>query len=70
MLTKVEIKQRITLLELRRLTGMSQEQFANYVEIPYTTYRRYEKDSSNMDFSKVNQISRITGVAIEMLEIA
>jgi len=65
MLEKVRIIGEITLKELRSLTDMTQEEFANYVDIPYTTYRRYERDMKHMDTGKLFQISEKTGVPIE-----
>ena len=40
----VKITGKVTLAELRALEGMTQEKFAKFVGIPYTTYRRYEKN--------------------------
>ena len=37
----VKITGKVTLAELRALEGMTQEKFAKFVGIPYTTYRRY-----------------------------
>ncbi len=39
----IQITGKVTLAEVRAIAGMTQEKFAKFVGIPYTTYRRYEK---------------------------
>ena len=68
MLENVTITGKVTLLELRTLTGMTQERFAKLVEIPYTTYRRYEKDINSAGFSEIVRICEKVGVGIEKIK--
>lgn len=68
MLENVTITGKVTLLELRTLTGLTQEKFAKYVDIPYTTYRRYEKDISTAGFSEVLKICEKIGIGIEKIK--
>lgn len=68
MLENVTITGKVTLLELRTLTGLTQEKFAKYVDIPYTTYRRYEKDISTAGFSEVLKICEKVGIGIEKIK--
>lgn len=69
MLEKVEITEKISLCELRTLTGMTQEKFSEYVEIPYSTYRRYEKDINTAGFSEIVKICDKVGVGIEKIKV-
>ena len=68
MLENVTITGKVTLLELRTLTGLTQEKFAKFVDIPYTTYRRYEKDISTAGFSEVLKICEKVGIGIEKIK--
>lgn len=68
-LDNIEITGKVTLGELRALTGMTQEKFAEYVGIPYTTYRRYEKDIATAGFSEVFQICERVGVGVEKIKV-
>ncbi len=68
-LENIQIMGRITLKELRNLTGLSQQEFANKVDIPFTTYRRYEKDVSKMEVGKLFQICDIFGVSVSNIKI-
>lgn len=67
-LENVTVTGKISLLDLRTLTGMTQEKFAKFVEIPYTTYRRYEKDISTAGFSEISQICDRVGIGIEKIK--
>lgn len=69
MLQNVQITGKVTLAELRALVGMTQEKFAKFVGIPYTTYRRYEKNIESAGFSEVVQICDKVGVGIEKIQI-
>lgn len=69
MLENIEITGKITLAELRGILGMTQEKFANYVGIPYTTYRRYEKNIGSAGFSEIFRICEKTGVGIEKIKV-
>ena len=66
MLKKIVIKSRISLKEIRILTGKTQKEFATYVEIPYRTYRRKEQ-GSKMNASELSRISVITGVPMDKI---
>lgn len=69
MLENVQITGKVSLAELRALTGMTQEKFAEFVEIPYTTYRRYEKNINSAGFSEIVRICDKVGVGIEKIKI-
>lgn len=68
MLENVNITGKVSLSELRTLTGMTQEKFAEYVDIPYSTYRRYEKDIKTAGFYEVVKICEKVGVGIEKIK--
>lgn len=67
MLGKVELVGKVTLAELRKLSGMTQKQFAKFVDIPLTSYRRYEKDTSSMEVGKLLSICNKCGISLEMI---
>ena len=69
MLQNVQITGKVTLAELRTRAGMTQEKFAKFVGIPYTTYRRYEKNIESAGFSEVMQICDRVGVGIEKIKV-
>lgn len=69
MLQNIEVTGKITLAELRGLTGMTQEKFAKFVEIPYTTYRRYEKDIRCAGFLEVLRICDKTGIGPDKIKV-
>lgn len=69
MLENVQITGKVSLAELRTLTGMTQEKFAEFVEIPYTTYRRYEKNINSAGFSEIVRICDKVGIGIEKIKI-
>lgn len=69
MIDNVKITGKVTLAELRRLEGMTQEKFAKYVGIPYTTYRRYERNIGSAGFSEVVQICDKVGIGIENIKV-
>lgn len=61
---KIQINGKLSLRELRGLTGMNQEEFAHFVGIPVTSYRRYERDTSSMEFGRVVQICDKLGISV------
>lgn len=69
MLEKVQIVEKVTLREIRNLANMNQEDFAKFVGIPYTTYRRYEADTKKIDFGTLLDICDKTGVPIEKIKV-
>lgn len=69
MLEKIEITDNITLKELRLLTGMSQSAFAHEVDIPFSTYRRYESNPSKMEVGQLFKICDTIGIPITKLII-
>lgn len=69
MIRNIQITGKITLAELRALEGMTQKKFAKFVGIPYTTYRRYEKNIKSAGFSEVVRICEKVGVGIEKIKV-
>lgn len=69
MLNNIQIMGKVTLKELRRLTGLSQEEFAKKVGIPFTTYRRYENNPSNMEAGRLFHICDVVGVSIANIRL-
>lgn len=69
MIENVQITGKVTLAELRALEGMTQEKFASFVGIPYTTYRRYEKNIGCAGFSEIVRICDKVGIGIEKIKI-
>ena len=69
MLEKVQIVEKVTLREIRTLADMNQEDFAKFLGIPYTTYRRYEADAKRIDFGTLLDICNKTGVPIEKIKV-
>ncbi len=65
----VQITGKVTLAEIRAISGMTQEKFSQYVGIPYTTYRRYEKNIGCAGFSEIVRICDKTGVGIENIKV-
>ena len=68
MLDKLQINGKVTLKQIRSSCGMTQEEFAEYVGIPFTSYRRYENNVSNMEFGKLSSLCDKVGVSISMIE--
>ena len=69
MLDNIQIMGKITLKELRKLTGLSQKDFSEKAEIPLTTYRRYEDDPSKMEAGKLFMICDMLGVPVAKIKI-
>lgn len=69
MIQNVKITGKVTLAELRAIVGMTQEKFAAFVGIPYTTYRRYEKNIESAGFSEVIKICNKVGIGIEKIKV-
>lgn len=65
----IEIKGKISLKELRGLMGMNQKKFAEFVEIPTTSYRRYEENSGSAGFAEILRICEKTGIGVEKIKI-
>lgn len=69
MLDNIQIVGKVTLKELRQLTGLSQEDFSKKVGIPCTTYRRYEKNPKNMEVGRLFNLCDILGVSISNIKL-
>lgn len=69
MLESIQIMGKVTLRELRKLTGLSQKDFSKKVGVPMTTYRRYEKDASRMEVGKLFEICDTLGVSVANIKI-
>lgn len=69
MLDNIQIMGKVTLKELRKLTGLSQKEFADKVKIPITTYRRYECDTSKMEVGKLFEICDMLDVSITNIKL-
>ncbi len=65
----IQITGKVTLAEMRVIMGMTQKKFAKFVGIPYTTYRRYEKNIGSAGFSEIVQICDKVGVGIENIKV-
>jgi len=65
----IQITGKVTLAEVRAIAGMTQEKFAKFVGIPYTTYRRYEKNIGSAGFSEIVRICDKVGVGIENIKV-
>jgi transcriptional regulator with XRE-family HTH domain len=60
---------KVTLKELRKLTGLSQEDFAKKVDIPFTTYRRYESNAPSMEAGRLFHICDTLGVSVANIKL-
>lgn len=69
MLNNIRIMGKITLKELRQLTGLNQEEFAKKVEIPLTTYRRYEKNPQSMEAGRLFRMCDLLGVPVNNIKV-
>ncbi|MDF2907147.1 MAG: helix-turn-helix protein [Herbinix sp.] len=69
MLDNIQIMGKVTLKELRMLTGLTQKEFAEKVEIPFTTYRRYESYPANMEAGRLFKACEILGVSISIIKL-
>ena len=69
MLENIQIMGKVTLKELRTLTGLNQKEFADKVEIPFTTYRRYESDTASMEAGRLFKVCDILGVSISNIKL-
>lgn len=69
MLDNIQIMGKVTIKELRTLTGLSQNDFAKKAEVPLTTYRRYEADVSKMEVGKLFQICDMLGVSVANIRL-
>jgi len=69
MFEKVRVVEPVTLIEIRKLAGMTQEEFSKFLGVPNTSYRRYEKDASKMELGLVFTICEKTGIPIEKIKV-
>lgn len=69
MLDNIQIMGKVTIKELRQLTGLNQQEFADKVCIPFTTYRRYEKEPSIMEAGRLFKMCDILGVSVANIRL-
>ena len=69
MLDNIQIMGKVTIGELRQLAGLNQEDFAKKVDIPLTTYRRYEKNPSCMEVGRLFSMCDILGVSVANIKL-
>lgn len=70
MLDNIQIMGKVTLKELRQITGLNQQEFAEKIEIPFTTYRRYEKKPSIMEVGRLFRMCEILGISVANIKIS
>lgn len=68
MLDNIQIMGKITVKDLRKITGLSQKEFSQKVGIPFTSYRRYESNVSKMEVGQLFHICDVLGVPIENIK--
>lgn len=68
-LENIQIMGKVTIKELRQLTGLSQADFAKKVNIPFTTYRRYEKNPSSMEVGRLFKMCEILNVSVANIRL-
>lgn len=66
---RVAKERKLTLRELRLSRGMTQQQFADFVEIPYSTYRKYETHSTGIELGRLMRICEKNGIPMERIKI-
>jgi len=69
MLEKVQIKEPITLEELRKLSGLTITEFSKEIDVPETTYRRYEREPRKMDVGKLLDICEKFEIPFDMIKV-
>lgn len=69
MLDNIQIMGKVSLKDLRKLTGLSQKDFAEKVSIPFTSYRRYESNVSKMEVGQLFNVCEKVGVSIESIKL-
>lgn len=69
MLDNIQIMGKVTIKELRTITGLNQQEFAEKIEIPFTTYRRYEKNPSIMEAGRLFKLCDILGVSVANIKL-
>jgi transcriptional regulator with XRE-family HTH domain len=69
MLENIQIMGKIALKDLRKLTGLSQKNFAEKVGIPFTSYRRYENNVNKMEVGQLFHICDVLGVSITNIKL-
>jgi transcriptional regulator with XRE-family HTH domain len=69
MLDNIQIMGKVTLKELRKLSGLSQKEFAEKANIPFTTYRRYENNVAKMEVGKLFYICDILGISAANIKV-
>lgn len=69
MLDNIQIVGKVTLKELRQITGLSQKEFAEAVKIPFTTYRRYERNPRSMEAGRLFGLCDTLGISIANIKL-
>lgn len=69
MLEKIQITEPVTLEELRKLSGLTQKNFAETVGIPLTTYRHYERNPEKMEVGQLIKICETFGLRLEKVAL-
>lgn len=71
LLEKVNIKEekKLTVEEIRILTGLSQVEFAKNIGIPYSTYVKKEKNITRFFADEIKHISTKFNIPLEKISI-
>lgn len=71
LLEKVSIKdeKKLTVEEIRILTGLSQAEFARNIGIPYSTYVKKEKNITRFFADEIGHISDIFNIPLEKIAV-
>jgi DNA-binding XRE family transcriptional regulator len=69
MINEIHTADKITLKEIRQQTRLTQKEFSAFVEIPLTTYRKYENNISKMEVGQLFHICCKVGVPIEKIKV-
>lgn len=71
LLEKVSIKEqnKLTVVEIRVLTGLSQADFARNIGIPYSTYVKKENNMTRFFADEIGHISTIYNIPLEKIAV-
>lgn len=62
-----EVKLNAVLRKIRRDRNLSQENLADEIGVDYTTYNRYEKDSSKIQVETLEKIAKVYNISLREL---